>query len=479
MQTVSCPGCGAPVEFRSHASVLAVCGFCKTTIAKDAGSVRNLGRMADVLEDYSPVQVGTSGVRAGRPFTVVGRIQLRYDAGIWNEWYLLFDDGATGWLGDSSGLYTLTLDTPLTEAVPPFEALRVGQRHPFADRAFVVAEIRTAQCIGGQGELPFQVGAGWQARVADLREGAHFLTLDYSDDAPRAYLGVAVTLEDLKAQLLRDDDAILAAAGKFRGKVQPLSCPSCGSAIDYLPGVTAHLVCPSCHAQVAADGPTAVVLKAADDSARVAPTLMLGAQANLAGKPFRILGFMRRQDDEGTAWTEYLMYNARDGFLWLVETDEGWARAKVLDNWPAQSRASVVQLENAEFAKLYDYQAKVTYVAGAFNWRVAVGDTVSVSEYARGSIKLACEASDSEMTWSKSQDVPDDQVRAWFGLPVAAKAAGKARAGKPMNYLWWLLGLNLIPVFAAFDTSWLPMLFGAAAIYLPARFLAANDKDAA
>ena len=27
---------------------------------------------------------------------------------MWNEWYLLFDDGATSWLGDSSGLYTIT-----------------------------------------------------------------------------------------------------------------------------------------------------------------------------------------------------------------------------------------------------------------------------------------------------------------------------------------------------------------------------------
>jgi hypothetical protein len=41
---------------------------------------------------------------------VVGRIQLRYSAGIWNEWYLLFDDGATGWLGDSSGMYTITAE---------------------------------------------------------------------------------------------------------------------------------------------------------------------------------------------------------------------------------------------------------------------------------------------------------------------------------------------------------------------------------
>ncbi|MGZ3254606.1 MAG: DUF4178 domain-containing protein, partial [Burkholderiaceae bacterium] len=108
MQTVSCPSCGAQVEFRSYASVLAVCEYCKTTILKDADSVKNLGKMSDVLEDYSPIQIGTTGVFGGRSFSVIGRIQLRYSAGMWNEWYVLFDDGKAAWWSDSCGQYTLT-----------------------------------------------------------------------------------------------------------------------------------------------------------------------------------------------------------------------------------------------------------------------------------------------------------------------------------------------------------------------------------
>ncbi|MDO9192677.1 MAG: DUF4178 domain-containing protein, partial [Undibacterium sp.] len=68
MQNVSCPGCGAQVVFRSHASVMAVCEYCKTTVLKDADTVKNYGKMSDVLEDYSPVQIGTSGVFGGRGF---------------------------------------------------------------------------------------------------------------------------------------------------------------------------------------------------------------------------------------------------------------------------------------------------------------------------------------------------------------------------------------------------------------------------
>ena len=108
MQTVSCPSCGAEVKFRSHASVMAVCEYCNTRVLKEAGAVRDLGKISSVLEDYSPIQIGTSGVLGGRPFNVVGRIQLRYSAGLWNEWYLLFDDGSSSWLGDSSGMYVVT-----------------------------------------------------------------------------------------------------------------------------------------------------------------------------------------------------------------------------------------------------------------------------------------------------------------------------------------------------------------------------------
>ena len=76
MQNVACPNCGAPVTFKSHASVQAVCEFCQTTVVKEAGAVKNMGKMSDVLEDYSPVQIGTAGTHAGKEFTVIGRIQL-------------------------------------------------------------------------------------------------------------------------------------------------------------------------------------------------------------------------------------------------------------------------------------------------------------------------------------------------------------------------------------------------------------------
>ena len=497
MQIVSCPSCGAEVKFRSHASVMAVCEYCGTSVLKDADSVKDLGKMSSVLEDYSPIQIGASGVLGQRQFTVVGRIQLRYSAGMWNEWYLLFDDGATSWLGDSSGLYTVTAEykgngiTPHEINVPAFEQLRPGASYGINGAPYIAAEIRVADCIGGQGELPFKVGEGYQSKVADFRRGTEFITLDYSDSPrPIIYTGMAVTLESLRMQLLRDDETIHRSAGRYRGKLDALDCPSCGSGIKYLPGVTTTLVCPACQTQIDAAGTEATVLAAGERVTAARPTLDLGATANINKQDFTIIGMMRRMDDEGTEWTEYLMYGARAGFSWLVETDEGWSGATVMSEWPVvytPGQQSVV-VEKAQYELLYAYGSEVTFAAGAFNWRVAVGDHTQVEEFQAGQIRLACETSEQEMTWSRSAPVAVDQLKAWFGAQfhgsaTPAKTAGgklavKNRYRNAAKYIiGFMLVINAIPLLTNFSGTWFMSAIGALAIYLPATFLDSNDKS--
>lgn len=460
---------------------MAVCEYCKTTILKDADSVKDLGKMSDVLEDYSPIQIGTTGVFGGHGFTVIGRIQLRWSAGLWNEWYILFDDGRASWLSDSSGLYTLTTERGGEAQLPAFGDLVAARSYAIGGKNYTAAEIRTADCIGGQGELPFKVGQGWQARVADLRSGTSFLTLDYSDaDRPTVYTGQAVRLDQLQCQLLRDDDTVKASAGKFRGKIDRLGCPSCGGNITYLPGLTTNLICPSCQSQIDASASTAQVMAAGERVARVHTTLELGAQASIGGAQYELIGLMRRVDEENTGWTEYLLHSARAGFLWLVETDEGWARAKVQDDWPVWNHGDTAQLDQATFRKLYEYTARVVYAAGAFNWRVGVGDSNRVIEFESGQNKLAAEMTAEEITWSLSSPVPADQIRAWFGEKVAAdKNAPKAGLDDlSRKFIIAILALNAIPLLMDFGGTWLYVLLAIAAVYLPAKYLSALDKGA-
>jgi ribosomal protein S27E len=481
MLTVSCPGCGAPVAFTSHASAAAVCEFCRTTVVKDDAATRSGGRLSAVLEDYSPIQLGTSGVFAGRAFHVAGRIQLRWTAGLWNEWFLVFDDGGSGWLGDSAGRYVVTTARPPGPGWPAFDAIVPGRDYETGAGRCIAAEKRVARCIGGQGELPFVVGDGWEARVVDFRRGASFVTLDYSDgETPVLYAGSAVTLDSLQCQLLRDDEAIRASAGRYRGRLEQLQCPSCGGPLAWIPGVTSHLVCPSCRSELDASTPAVTVLKAADPVALHRFTLPLGSTGALAGRAWRVLGAMVRADDEGSRWTEYLLFEPRAGFQWLIETPDGWWRADVMDAWP-EGGGNGVALDRIAYRHLYDYTARVELAAGAFNWRVSRGDSCRVSEFESGTTRLAAEFTPDELTWSRSTRVADDQVRAWFGLnrgavparpqPAAARASVRAQSRR---FLIWLLCLNLVPLLFHFRGAAPWVFIGMLALALPPFFF---DED--
>src|SRR5512144_727149 len=206
MKTANCPSCVEEIRFQSAMTVMAVCDYCRSTLVRHDLKLENIGKMAELLADASPIQLGTQGQYHGRPFTVVGRIQLRYSQGLWNEWYLLFADGSGGWLGETLGNYVVTFAIKATEPIPPFSELRAGQHLWLNGRPYEVANLERAQCIGGEGELPLLVGPGYAASVVDLRgldAGNAFATLDYSEEPPLVYIGEQVDFQDLQLTGLR------------------------------------------------------------------------------------------------------------------------------------------------------------------------------------------------------------------------------------------------------------------------------------
>ncbi|MDB5813929.1 MAG: hypothetical protein JWN23_1046 [Rhodocyclales bacterium] len=485
MYQIACPSCGAQVAFRSAASVMAVCAYCQSTLLRDADSVRDIGKMSAVLEDYSPIQINTAGMFEGKRFTVVGRIQLEYEDGYWNEWYALFDDGTACWLSDASGKYALTTQSSaVPQEVPIFERIQPGGRFAFEGAGYVASDVRTARCTGGQGELPFKVGEDWQAKVADYRSGPRFLTLDYSDGpAPVAYVGKAVTLETMACQLLREETQIEQSAGKLRGSTANLECPNCGASIAYRPGIAQHLVCQTCHAEVAARAGQAEVLAKNEELEQRTTTLALGDIAKIGGAAWTLIGLMECREtgstEEASTWVEYLLYHPQKGFQWIVESMEGWDLVTVLDEWPEAAGNGQLRLRGQVFSKLYDYGAEVIWAAGAFNWRVHIGDRVSISDFKQGNMTLTAERSASELNWSLAKRVAARDVLGWFGK--AAEAGGLPRQtatvstggtrGQLRTVAWiftaLIVVLNIPVLFSSgFDNIEIPF-FGLIALWFP------------
>lgn len=405
---------------------MAVCSYCNSTLVRDADQLRNTGTMATLLEDYSPLRIGVSGMYSGVRFTLIGRIQLRYGAGFWNEWYLILDDGRNAWLSDASGQYAITEDKGPVPAAPAFEQLKPGAPLQRQERPYCLSDKRVARCVAGEGELPFVVGPGWEARVVDFRSHHHFLTLDYSDGfPPRCFEGQAVALDKLRCQLLRTPDEIAERAGRLPGTLAALECPSCAHPIQWVPGTASHLACPACGTRLDAQDPRAQVLTQAAQ-AQYRYTLELGLQGPLDGQPATLIGQMRCSSPGLGVWSEYLFLREDGSLRWLVESDGEWTLSTVLDLWPDSVSPSAVTLEGKAHTQMRTYPSKVVHVAGAFNWAVQVDALTQITEYRHGgrAQRLFREQGADEITWSLSRPFSAEAL-ASLGASAGALAAAR------------------------------------------------------
>lgn len=202
---VQCPSCGGAVPFKSSVSLIAVCPYCKSQVVRGDLKVEALGKVALLQEDGSVIQLATTGTFKGDSFQVVGRVQLRFPQGFWNEWFLDFNGGRQGWLGEAQGLYAVSFKTDPKSPVPPFSSLSVGKKVTVDGEEFEIRDLRRAEYLSAEGELPFRPPLGQTIPLADcVTSGGRFATFDYSEAEPILFLGEFAEFDSLGLQLLKE-----------------------------------------------------------------------------------------------------------------------------------------------------------------------------------------------------------------------------------------------------------------------------------
>lgn len=431
MKTANCPACGAPVIFRSSASILAVCDYCKSTLIRHDLELENLGKMAELLEDASPLQRGAEGRYKSGHFAVVGRIQLKYEDGIWNEWHLLFDNMKTGWLSEASGSYVITFPSPAPASIPPFDDVKVGQNLSLLGENFEVSAKESATCIAGEGELPFKVGAGYPAPAIDLANERNFASIDYSETPPLLFVGEQVELAALRMTGLRDREA---AAGK--AKTKAFNCPSCAAPLEIHAKGTESVACGSCGSVIDAANDNHQILSRYNKKRTRDPVLALGSRGHLRGAEYDVVGFLCRQvkvDGVPYEWSEYLLYSEQEGFRWLSEYQGHWNFIRSTTRLPKAGGGtqSTVNFLGKAYRHFQTANASVTYVLGEFYWRVKVGESAVVTDYVAPPLMLSSERSDKETTWSLAEYVEPEEIATAFKLPAPLPATQGVYANQP------------------------------------------------
>lgn len=169
---------------------MTTCTFCRSNVVRHDMDLKSMGKVAQLLSDLSPFQVGTTGVYDNTGFYLAGRIKLMYDGGTWSEWYALFDDGREGWLAEAQGFYMMSFARQYPGGLPHPDDWEPGKAVEVDGIKFVADDLRWVEYFGSEGELPFVYQQGYMGFSVDFRsKSGDFANILYGEDEPSFYVG--------------------------------------------------------------------------------------------------------------------------------------------------------------------------------------------------------------------------------------------------------------------------------------------------
>ncbi|MBI2733452.1 MAG: DUF4178 domain-containing protein, partial [Aquabacterium sp.] len=379
----ACTFCGAPVEFRSAASPMAVCSFCKSTLVRDGDSLRRIGQSAALFDDHSPLALGARGQHQGEAFTLIGRLQLAYkddagEEGRWTEWHALFDNGRSGALSEDNGAYVLSFPWQPSQVLPLRDLMQagIGQSRVIDGQPWVLSSRVLAHTHAAEGELAVKPYVAREFTVLEWRNTAGEVLSIEPESAPvRLDVGRSVQLAELRLSGI--PDAKQAAEAKLQAK--GIECPHCGTSLTPTLDNAKSIVCTSCKSVIDISKGLGSDLAYYRQDNTLEPLIPMGkvGTLKLGGKfdNWQVVGYQERcdvpadPDEEQTFWREYLLYNRMQGFAFLVDAEDGWSIVRTVTGVPAMKGDSLVY-RDVTYRKRYTYPAKTTYVLGEFYWPV-------------------------------------------------------------------------------------------------------------
>ena len=462
----NCPSCGAAVEFTAGSAQVLVCGHCQTVVAKKGLDLEAHGKIGAIVDTDSPLQLHVEG-RLGRDaYRVVGHLQKDHGAGPWDEWYVEFDDGRSGWLSEAEGAWYLLY----AEGTAPdlsLEDFEPGHRFSLKGHRLVVEERGHGRVVAAEGQLPSDVDPSADSHYVDATgPRGVFVTLDFGKWAtePEVYVGKKLKLEELGI-----------APDQLRPKVKRVSlqqarCTECKGPLELrAPDQTKRVACPYCGAllHVSKGGSLAFLQLLEKPDHPFA--LSLGARGTLEGAEWICIGMMVRScsvEGERYPWEEYLLYNRARGFTWLMNSNGHWVFLTPLDAGEVSvSRNVAAHLEGKRYRAFQSVTAVTETVLGEFYWAVTSGETATAEEYVAPPYSVNRDVTGTEVSFTRGEYLAPEVVREAFKLkeplPAPQGIAPSQPNPNPSAATWlWSLGWGAVLL----------------TVFLAVNILAANEK---
>ena len=433
-----------------------MCRHCKFVVARTDRNLLAVGRMADLVDIPTPLQMGVTGRWGGEPFVVDGRVQLDR-AGApgapWQEHFITFPNtGRWCWVAAAQGRWYSTTEVALPPGgLPPIGALRPGMQIQLQGYGvFTVAEVGRRRVMAGEGEMPHVAAPGVVTGYADIAgpNGA-FGTLDYGDGQsipPKLYLG-----RQIDPSVMQLDSG--APVQQSEAQVAALACPNCGGNLPLVaPGTAERIVCRYCGTASDLNQGALVALGQAPRPP-MEPYIPLGAEGQLRGGRVICIGFVIRGctvEGERYRWREYLLYAGPSvGYLWLMEEDNAWQFITPIPPGEVAVSGGSATYRGQHHNFKQSVQAEVEHVIGEFYWKVEIGERVRATEYQGPGGKISVEEAPTEVTYSFCEPISGKDLAAAFNLqppPSAALMGGSSGSSGACGVLM-IIGIILFIIF--------------------------------
>jgi Domain of unknown function (DUF4178) len=191
----TCPSCGALQNVKFKYTKFMVCEYCRSALFMEDDGVRNAGKMSEIADLPSLLQLGIPFKYATATYIPLGRVQYDFGRGCWDEWWCMDNTGQGTWISVDEGDIALEQRIEITEGLPGFDELKVGDQVVLRSykKTFNVTVVEKQRCkmVGAEGELPFPIIPGEEYNYIDF-SGADkmILTAEYFGDDVDCYQGI-------------------------------------------------------------------------------------------------------------------------------------------------------------------------------------------------------------------------------------------------------------------------------------------------
>ncbi|MGM9999547.1 MAG: DUF4178 domain-containing protein [Candidatus Bruticola sp.] len=441
MLSVNCPTCGAPVTFKLESSLYSTCEHCHSVLLRQDMDIQSIGTASCVHSDTSPLQIGTSGTFKGVGFEILGRTQAIQSDGFWNEWFIAFNDGRTGWLSESIGEYCITIQQTPKKPLPNYDKVKIGTVLQYGGTSYMVTNKGKAQVVAFEGELNFNPRGSYDLYYLDLRSySGKAGTIDYSDvfageGAPELFLGEYLDFKEFNFRNLRDDEERLRI---LSAPARTFQCPCCGAAHEVQSGQLARsYVCEYCGScSDISNNNVQLLFQYETRMAKNALRIPLGATATFDNTTWTVIGAQKKySQDEGLKeyWEEYLLYdNSQGQFLYLEYNSGSWSINHIVHSLPSKNgrESSLLPLLNIKGAAYFGgtwykhyaaYVGHVESVIGEFPYLVVKDEVSKMTDYIAPPYGLCSERNDEGVFWSQSEYKSREEIAAAFKKPELAE----------------------------------------------------------